>query len=128
MRNQTDESTLEFAHVRSDVGSNVKGNVSRQDNMFLLRLFLQDGNLGLQIGWLNVSNQAPLETAAQAILNLRQFFWRTITGDDDLLHRLVQSVKRVEELLLRALLLSKELDIVNQQNVNIAKLVAKTGH
>src|SRR6185437_1293731 len=37
-------------------------------------------------------------------------------------------VEGVEELLLGALLLGQELDIVNEQNIHVAKLVAEAGH
>ena len=48
--------------------------------------------------------------------------------DDDLLHALVQSVEGVEELLLRALLAGEELDVVDEQDVDRAELVAEGRH
>ena len=41
---------------------------------------------------------------------------------------LVQRVEGVEELLLRALLAGEELDVVDEQHVDVAELVAEAGH
>ena len=60
--------------------------------------------------------------------NLRQLFGRTVAGDHDLLHGLVQRVEGVEELFLGAFLLRQELDVVDQQHVHVAELVAEAGH
>ena len=76
-----------------------------QHDVLALRLLLQDGDLGFEIGRLNVGDQSPLEAAAQAVFDLGQLLGRAVGGDDDLLHALVQRVEGVEELLLRALLL-----------------------
>ena len=57
-----------------------------------------------------------------------QLFGRTVAGDDDLLHALVQRVEGVEELFLRALLAGEELDVVDEQHVDVAELVAEAGH
>ena len=93
-----------------------------------LGLLLQDGDLGLEIRWLNVGDQAPLEARAQAVFEVGELFGRTVAGDDDLLHALVQRVEGVEELLLRALLAGEELDVVDQQHVDVAEPVAEAGH
>ena len=52
-------------------------------------------------------------------------FGRTIGGDDDLLHALVQRVEGVEELFLGPLLLREKLDVVDQQQIHRAELVAE---
>ncbi len=97
-------------------------------HLLVLRLLLQDGDLGLQIGGLNVGDEAPLKTRAQTVFNLGQLLRRTIRSNHDLLHVLVQRVEGVEELLLRALFLRDELDVVNQQHIHGAKAVAEAGH
>jgi hypothetical protein len=89
---------------------------------------LQDGDFGLEIGGLNVGDQSPLEAAAQAVFDLGELFGRAIAGDDDLLHRVVQGVEGVEELLLRALFAGKELDVVDEKNVDAAEFIAEAGH
>src|SRR6185437_8516788 len=125
--NQANERAFQLAHVGANVGGDVESDVGGKSDPLLLRLFLQDGYLGLQIGRLDIGNQAPLEAAAQAVLNLGQFLGRPVAGDHDLLHGLVQRVEGVEELLLGALLLGQELDIVNEQDIHVAKLVAEDG-
>ena len=81
----------------------IQRHVGRQRYFFLLRFLLQNRDLGLQIGRLNVGDQSPLEAAAQPVFDLGQFLGRAIAGNHDLLHRLVQRVEGVEELFLRAL-------------------------
>src|SRR5579863_5611417 len=53
---------------------------------------------------------------------------RTVAGDHDLLHRLVQRIEGMEELFLRALFLRQELDVVDQQHIHVAEFVAEAGH
>ena len=60
--------------------------------------------------------------------NFRQLFGRAVAGDHDLLHGLVQRVEGVEELFLGAFLLGQELDVVHQQHVHVAELVAEADH
>jgi hypothetical protein len=55
-------------------------------------------------------------------------FGRTIAGDHDLLHGVVQSVEGVEELFLGAFFAGEELDVVDEQDVDAAELVAEAGH
>ncbi len=97
-------------------------------NLFALRLFLQNRDLGLEIRRLNVGDQSPLKPRAEPVLNLREFLRRTIRRDHDLLHALVQSVESVEELLLRPFLLRDELNVVDEQNVHGAEAIAEAGH
>jgi hypothetical protein len=96
--------------------------------VLLLCLALQDGDLGLEIGWLNVGDESPLEARAQAVFDVAELLGRTVAGDDDLLLLLVQRVEGVEELLLHALLAGQELYVVDEQHVDRAELVAEAGH
>ena len=57
-----------------------------------------------------------------------EIFGRAVGGDDDLLVALVQRVEGVEELVLGALLAGEELDVVDEQHVDAAVLVAEAGH
>ena len=80
----------------------------------------QDRDARLQVGRADVGDQSPLESAAQPVLQRRQLLGWPVGGDDDLLRASVQLVERVEELLLRALLVLQELDVVDQQDVDVA--------
>ena len=85
-----------------------------------LGLVAQDGEAGLEVGRLDVGDQAPLEPAAQALLQRRDGVGHAVGGDDDLLVGAVEGVERVEELLLEAFLALDELDVVDQQHVDLA--------
>src|SRR6266851_9948816 len=128
MRHQANQRAFQFTHIRPDVRGDKQRHIRRQCYPFLLRLFLQDGDFRLQIWRLNIGNQAPLEPAAQAIFEFGQLFWWTVTGDHYLLHRLVQGIKRMEELFLGALFLRQELDVVNQQHVHRAYFIPEADH
>ncbi len=97
-------------------------------DFFLLRLFLQDRDLGFEIGRLNIGDQSPLEAAAQPVFNFGQLFGGTVAGDDDLLHGVVQGVKRMEKFFLRPLLAGQKLNVIDQQDIDATELVAECGH
>ena len=71
-------------------------------------------------GRLDVGDQAPLEAGAQPVLERHQLLGRTVAGDHDLLVGVVQRVERVEELFLGLLLVFQELDVVDEQDVDVA--------
>src|SRR6185369_531209 len=65
MRYQADERAFQFANVGADIGRDIERHVGGQDYLFLLRLLLQNRNLGFKVGRLDVGDQSPLEAAAQ---------------------------------------------------------------
>ena len=84
-----------------------------------LGLVAEDGQAGLEVGRLDVGDQAPLEPAPQPILQGGDVVGHAIGRDDDLLVRAVQRVEGVEELLLQTLLALHELDVVDEQDVDL---------
>ena len=72
-------------------------------DVFVFGLFLQNGDLGFEVGRLDVGDQAPLEPRAQALFDGGDFLRRAIGGDHDLLLQVVERVERVKEFFLRAL-------------------------
>src|SRR6266545_4582310 len=66
---------------------------------------------------LDVGDQPPLESGAQALLERGDLPRRAVRGDDDLPAGLVERVEGVEELLLDPLLVLEELDVVDQEQV-----------
>ena len=80
---------------------------------------------GFQIGRLNVGDESPFKPAAQPIFQRDQGFRRTIAGHHDLLAVAVQRVEGVEEFFLRRFLAGDELNVVDQQHVDRAILVAE---
>ncbi len=65
----------------------------------------------------NLRDQAPSEPTPQPILDARQLGWQLVAGQNDLLLREMEGVERVEELILRAVLAGKKLDVVDQENI-----------
>ena len=94
-----------------------------------LGLLPQDRDAHLELGRLDVGDQAPLEARAQPIVEVGDLVRILVGGQHDLLVGLEQRVERVEELVLRAVLAGEELDVVDQQHVAaLAVLAAELVH
>ena len=85
-----------------------------------LRLLAEDRDARLEVGRLHVGDEAPLEAAAHAVLEAGEVLRRHVARDHDLLVVVVQGVEGVEERLLRLRLALQELDVVDQQDVDVA--------
>src|SRR5579862_6139159 len=83
-------------------------------------LLLEDCDTGFEFRRLDVGDEAPLEAAAQSVLELGQRLRRPVGADHDLPAAAVQVVEGVEELLLQLLGALEELDVVDQQYVDVA--------
>ena len=83
-------------------------------------LLAQDRDAGLEVGRLDVGDQAPLEAGPHPVLEAVQLLGRQVGRDHDLLVRVVQGVERVEELLHRLFLALQELDVVDEEHVDLA--------
>ena len=90
-----------------------------------LGLELQDRDPRLEVGRLDVDAQPPPEPADQPFLQPRQLVRRPVGRDRDLPRAAVQVVERVEELGLRLFALGEELDVVDQQDVDLAVPLAE---
>jgi hypothetical protein len=78
------------------------------------------GDAGLEVGRLDVGDEAPLEAVAQSVLQRLQPLRRAVGGQDDLLVGVVEGVEGVEELLLGLGLPLQELDVVDEEHVDVA--------
>ena len=119
-RGDADEGALELA----DVGRHLRGHeledlVGHLEPL-ALRLLAQDRDAGLEVGRLHVGDQAPLEARPHPVFEAGEVLRRDVAGDDDLLVVVVQRIEGVEERLLRAVLALQELDVVDQQDVDLA--------
>src|ERR1700741_3946579 len=94
----------------------------------VLRLLLKNGDFGFEIGRLDIRDQAPFETGAQALFDGIDILRKAVRGNDDLLLLLVESIERVEELFLSALLAGDKLDVVDEQDVDRMEAVAEADH
>ena len=112
------EGALELADVADDLAGDELHHVGPDRHRGLLGLRPQDRDPRLQVGGGEVGDQAPLEAAAQALLERRDLLRRPVRREDDLLAVLVDRVERVEELLLRPLLVGDELDVVDEEEVD----------
>ena len=127
-RDQPHERAFQLADIGTHIAGDKERDLHRQRSLLTLRLLLQDGDLGFEIGGLNVDHQAPLEARAQTVFKVLQLLGRPVGRDDDLLQAFVQRVERMEELFLGALLAGQELDVVDEQHIHTAVLVAEAGH
>ena len=102
------------------MGSNVLHDVIAHRQNLVLSLLPQNRDTSLQLRRLHIHVQTRTETRTHTLSKTGQLLRRQIRGNHDLLLVVVQGVKRMEELLHRRLFTRQKLDIVNQQNVNIA--------
>src|ERR1700683_4209453 len=68
-----------------------------------------------------MGDEARLEALAQPVLECLQVAWRAVGGEHDLSPAVVQGVEGMEELLLGLGLALEELDVVDEQDVDVAK-------
>ena len=85
IRDQPDQRALQLANIRFDLSGDVDGDVVGQRHRFCFGLLLQNCDLGLQIGRLDIGNESPLEPRSQPLLELPNLVRRTIAAKDDLL-------------------------------------------
>ena len=112
-----DERALELADVLLHVGGDEFEDLVGHGDLLVLGLGLEDGESGLELGWLDLGDQPGEEPAAQTVLEGGDRLRRAVGGEDDLLGRAVEGVEGVEELLLEGLLALHELDVVDEQDV-----------
>ena len=120
-----DERAFELTHIGADVGRDKERDIGGDVGLLGLGLALQDGDLGFEIGWLDVGDEAPLEAAAQTVFEVAELLGRPVAGKHDLLHFAVERVEGVEEFFLRLFLGGEELDVVDEQHVDRAIAVAE---
>ena len=124
-----DQRALELADVVADVGGDEGEDFGRDAAEVLgLGLLAEDGEAGLELGWLDVGDEAPLEPGAEAVLEGGDRLRRPVGRDDDLAALAVELVERVEELLLELLGALEELDVVDQEHVEVAVATLEARH
>ncbi len=115
-----DQRALEHPDVVGDVGGDELEHLGRDPGGLPLGLVAQDGEAGLEVGGLDVGDQAHLEPAAEPVLEGADGVGWPVGGQHDLPVGLVEVVEGVEELLLGLLLALDELDVVDEQHVDVA--------
>lgn len=92
--------TFQLADVALDAPGDQLQHFVADFDVFVVGLFAQNGDSGVEIRLLNVGNQAPFKAAAEPLFQTGDFARRLIGRNDDLLARAVQGVERVEKLFL----------------------------
>ena len=93
--------------------------------MHLVGLAGENRHPRLQVGRLYVSNQAPLESGAQAFLHQRQLARRAVGRHHHLVARVVQVVEGVKKALVSLLFATEKLHVVHQQHIHRAETLAE---
>ncbi len=103
--------------IREAMNSSTSGGASsRSWAAFFCRIAIRVSRSG---GWMSASRPHSNRVRSRSS-SVASSLRRAVGGDDDLLVRVVQGVEGVEELLLRPLAVLQELDVVDQQDVDVA--------
>lgn len=115
---QADEAAFEFADIGCYVRSNEIDHLLREVEAVFLALLVEDGDARLEIGGLDVSSQARLEPRDQTVIKTLELLWGNVRRQDNLFAQLIQRVEGMEKVVLCLLFPGKELDIINNQEVD----------
>src|SRR5690554_1314484 len=107
------ERTFQLTHVGADALGDKEGGIVGQIDARLLGLLHQDRDPRLQLRRFHRHGQSPAKTRFKALFQTVNFLGIAIAGQDDLLATFQQGIESMEEFLLRAFLLGKELDVID---------------
>ena len=119
------DGAFQLAGVGVDDAGDEADDVLGQLEVAQAGLLADDGHAGLVARPVDLGDQAPVEPADQALLQVGDLPRAAVAGEDDLPLGLVQRVEGVEELLLGLLVGGEELDVVDHQDVRVAVAVAE---
>src|ERR1019366_7002975 len=86
------------------MGGNGQGHVVRQVDVIELGFALENRHACFKVWVTDFGDEPPRKTATQPLFDARQLGWKLVASENDLLVRVMKSVERVEELVLRAVL------------------------
>jgi hypothetical protein len=81
-------------------------------------LLLEDRETSLIVGFTDVHDDTPFESALETRFELSEFFRRTIPREDDLLPCFVEDIEDIIEFLLCRLFPGEKLDIIDDEHIN----------
>ena len=116
---------LDLAHVRGYRLGDICDRIVLQNEAELRCLGSGYDHARFNVRRLDIRHQSALEAAHKTVVEQAHLDRRTVGGDDYLVSGLVNVVEGVEKFLLRGLLAGDELDIVNEEEVNVAVFHAK---
>lgn len=117
--------TLDLAHIRGYRLGDIRDRIVLQNEAELRCLGTGYHHARFNVRRLYIRHQSALKAAHKTIVEQAHLNRRTVGGYDYLVTGLVNVVEGVEKLLLRGLLAGDELDIVNEEEVNVAVFHAK---
>ena len=111
---------FQLADVVVDAVGDGEHHVVRHVKMLKSGFLSEDRYARFEIGRLDVCDEAPFKARAQTVFERLNLSRMTVARQDDVLVRIVQRVERMEEFFLRMLFLREELDVVDEQDVDVA--------
>ena len=93
-----------------------------------LLFFSQDRHTCFKIRGGNVGDEAAFKPGAKTFLQSFNILRRPVTGNDNLLVRVVKRIEGVEEFFLGTFFSNQKLYVVNEKNINIAVFFPELGH
>src|SRR5690606_21152729 len=111
-------SAFQFTNVGSQTLGDEEGHFVRQVDLVLIRLAHQDGDAGLQLRRLDRYRQSPAGAGLQTILDPVDLLRIALRGQDARHVSFTQRIAGMEELLLGALLVGEELDVIYEQGID----------
>src|SRR5262249_15484269 len=117
--NQPMDRSLELAHTRRELARHPLRHLEPPVVTPILRPGREDRETKHPLRRTDFGSQTGFEAALQPLFEIRDRPRRLIAGENDLLSRCVQRVEGVEELLLHSLLARKELDVVDDEDVEL---------
>src|SRR6185369_15465071 len=90
------------------------------------RLPLQNCYLRFEVRGLNVRDEPPFEPGVQTFFKRRDLARRTVARYDNLFLGIIKRVEGMEKLFLRPFFAGKKLDVVHQQDVNVAVFIPES--
>lgn len=119
------QSSTQLTDIATDVAGHIVEDFFADFQSLLLGHILQYGQTCLVVWGLDVYQYSAPEAGGQTLLHGIEFLGRLVAGQDDLAARFEEGVEGVEELLLGTLLILEKLDIIDEQIVTVAVLIAK---
>src|SRR5436305_3882291 len=127
-RDQAGQSTFEFSHVALRFRCNKDANILGQENTLRFGLLVENGHFRLEIGSLNVYQQAPFKPGAQSLDETGKLARSRVARNHQLLLVIVEFIEGVEELFLGPLFSCNDVDIVNEKDVGSSVMAVKERH
>jgi len=117
-----------FAGVGLDALGDVFHDVVGEGDAAEPGFFRDDGDAGFVAGFVDAGDQSGVEAGDEAVFEVGDFVGRGVGGEDDLFVGLEEGVEGVEEFLLGAVASGEEVDVVDDQDVDVAVSEAEFGH